>query len=119
MRLNTMDKIRMSHISHRLPVGSAGGLVLSAFIFTLSPAGVALAVSPLNDAGISTTIGSDTAAVYASSNVGGSITAFTFRGVQYIDTDDYGREIQSALWPNETEGQCFTPDQAGNSEGYS
>ena len=43
----------------------------------------------------------------------GAINSLTYRGVQYIDTADHGREMQSAIqldgW-----GECYNPNEAGS-----
>ncbi len=43
----------------------------------------------------------------------GAISSLTYRGVEYIDTADHGREMQSAIqldgW-----GECYNPNEAGS-----
>lgn len=53
-------------------------------------------------------------------NLAGSIYSMTYRGVQYIDSYDHGRELQSASSFNKW-GECFNPTEAGgsyNGRGY-
>lgn len=56
----------------------------------------------------------DTIVVTASGErFAGAISSLTYRGVQYIDTSDHGREMQSAIqldgW-----GECLNPNEAGS-----
>jgi len=57
------------------------------------------------------------ATVAASSDYGGAITSFDYRGIQYIDTADHGRELQSAS-AFDNHGECFNPTEAGNRDNY-
>lgn len=89
---------------------------------TMAPASlVALALgvgspTPANaqDASISSSANGGTVVVTASgSRFAGAISSITYRGVQYIDIADHGRELQSALqldgW-----GECYNPTEAGS-----
>ncbi len=42
----------------------------------------------------------------------GAIDSITFRGVEYIDTHDHGRELQSAIQTDNL-GECLNPTEAG------
>jgi hypothetical protein len=42
----------------------------------------------------------------------GAIDSITYRGVQFIDTYDHGRELQSAIDPDSL-GECLNPTEAG------
>lgn len=64
----------------------------------------------------------DSQVIIKSSNVtmAGAISSLTFRGVEYIDSYDHGRELQSATSFNYL-GECFNPTEAGgryNSHGH-
>jgi len=66
------------------------------------------------DASISSSANGGTIVVTASgSRFAGAISSITYRGVQYIDIADHGREMQSALqldgW-----GECYNPTEAGS-----
>lgn len=50
--------------------------------------------------------------VTARRSFGGSITSLVFRGKEYINADDKGRELQSASVFDEL-GECFNPTEAG------
>jgi hypothetical protein len=42
----------------------------------------------------------------------GAIDSITYRGVEYVDTHDHGRELQSAIQVDNL-GECFNPNEAG------
>lgn len=80
--------------------------------------GVLLASSPsalfANDASISASANGGTIVLTASgSRFAGAISSLTYRGVQYIDIADHGRQMQSAIQLNQL-GECYNPTEAGS-----
>jgi hypothetical protein len=49
----------------------------------------------------------------AAAQFGGSVSSLVFRGEQYVDTRDHGRELQSAS-SFDGLGECFNPTEAGS-----
>ncbi len=56
--------------------------------------------------------GGDTIRLTASARFAGAITSLTWNGVEFIDSSDHGRELQSALHLNGL-GECYNPTEAG------
>lgn len=66
------------------------------------------------DASISGNVGSDRIVLTASgSRFAGAISSLTFRGVQYVNIADHGREFQSAIQLDNL-GECYNPNEAGS-----
>lgn len=85
-----------------------------ASLLALALATVSPAPANAQDASISSSANGGTIVVTASgSRFAGAISSITYRGVQYIDIADHGREMQSALqldgW-----GECYNPTEAGS-----
>jgi hypothetical protein len=51
--------------------------------------------------------------VETSARFAGSVTSLIFRGMQYVDIHDHGRELQSSS-SFDALGECFNPTEAGN-----
>ena len=67
-----------------------------------------------NDESISNNVGSDTIVLTASgSRFAGAISSLTFRGVEYVNIADHGREYQSAIQLDNL-GECYNPNEAGS-----
>lgn len=67
-----------------------------------------------NDVSISYSVNGNPLAVSASADrFAGAIVSLTFRGVQYVDIYDHGREIQSAIQLDNL-GECYNPNEAGS-----
>jgi hypothetical protein len=48
-----------------------------------------------------------------SARYAGAVASLTFRGVEYIDIKDHGRQMQSASSVDSL-GECYNPTEAGN-----
>lgn len=81
------------------------GFVIGLFVMMQSASATSLSIQ--------STVNGSLATVTASDNYGGAITSFSYRGVEYIDTYDHGRELQSAVSFNGW-GECYNPTEAGN-----
>lgn len=82
------------------------GVAVSAAIFS-----VPAAAQP--DVSITGSVSGSPITVTASGGrFAGAISSLTFRGVQYVDIADHGREIQSALQLDGL-GECLNPTEAG------
>ncbi|MDI3299784.1 hypothetical protein QZM62_16370 [Burkholderia multivorans] len=68
----------------------------------------------LGDGVIEKRIGDSTVRLETSARFGGSVSSIIFRGVEYVDTWDHGRELQSAASFDRL-GECFNPTEAGSS----
>lgn len=67
-----------------------------------------------NDAAIlSSAAGGDIVLTASGSRFAGAISSLTYRGVQYIDIADHGRQMQSAIQVNNW-GECYNPNEAGS-----
>jgi hypothetical protein len=71
------------------------------------------ALAALGDAVIEKRAGDSTIQLTTSAQFGGSVSSLVFRGVQYVDTRDHGRELQSAS-SFDGLGECFNPTEAGS-----
>jgi hypothetical protein len=86
--------------------------LLSVFSFTgvLLPVAAAAA---LGDAAIERPALGSTITVKTSARFAGAVSSIVFRGKEFVDSRDHGRELQSAdffdVW-----GECFNPTEAGN-----
>ncbi|WP_146029824.1 hypothetical protein [Erythrobacter sp. SAORIC-644] len=86
--------------------------VLTATIGALC--GLLPSTSFANDASISRTANGSTITLTASGNrFAGSISSLTYRGVEYIDIADHGRQMQSAIQLDGL-GECYNPNEAGS-----
>lgn len=47
----------------------------------------------------------------------GAINSFSFRGMEYIDTADHGRQLQSAV-SFDGHGECYNPTEAGSRDDH-
>lgn len=65
------------------------------------------------DASISQAFNGGRITVTASSRFGGAISSLTFRGAEYVDVADHGREIQSNIQVDGL-GECYNPNEAGS-----
>lgn len=66
------------------------------------------------EATISNRVNGAILAVSVNSDVhAGAIDSLVFRGVQYVDNYDHGRQIQSAIQVDNL-GECFNPNEAGS-----
>ncbi|WP_124830898.1 MULTISPECIES: hypothetical protein [Burkholderia] len=68
----------------------------------------------LGDGVIEKRVEDSTIRVETSARFGGAVSSLIFRGVQYVDTWDHGRELQSAASFDRL-GECFNPTEAGSS----
>lgn len=67
-----------------------------------------------NDVSINYSVNGNPLVVSASADrFAGAIVSLTFRGVQYVDIYDHGREIQSAIQLDNL-GECYNPNEAGS-----
>lgn len=89
-------------------------IVFSAFAAALSLfAAPERASAQSDDLSISSTVFGDTLTVTASgSRFAGSIASLRYRGVEYVDIWDHGRQIQTAF-SFENLGECDNPTEAG------
>jgi hypothetical protein len=62
---------------------------------------------------ISAPVNGSTLTITASSNYAGAIKGLTFRGVQFVNNLDHGRQIQSAISFHELGEECYNPNEAG------
>ena len=69
--------------------------------------------SEATDLSIAGTINNNSAVLTVSDGYGGAIRSFTFRGKEYINTKDLGREMQSAV-AFDYYKECYNPNEAGN-----
>lgn len=87
----------------------------SGAFLSVAVAAAALAVPAAGQADTSITgsaFGSPLTVTASGSRFAGAISSLTFRGVQYVNIADHGREIQSALQLDGL-GECFNPTEAG------
>ena len=63
----------------------------------------------------SVTFGNDTVQLTATPRLAGAVEFLTFKGKQFLDNLDHGREMQTAYW-NNGKGGCENPTQAGNGD---
>lgn len=93
-------------------------IVVSAFSAALSllatpESALAQSSGQSGDLSISAAVFGDTLTVTASgSRFAGSIASLRYRGVEYVDIADHGRQIQSALSVDNL-GECYNPTEAG------
>lgn len=86
---------------------SAG--ILAALMF----AGSCDASQPPRQAMISSPVNGSTLTVSVHPRVhAGAIDSLTYRGVEYVDNLDHGRQIQSAIQVDDL-GECYSPNEAG------
>jgi len=90
------------------PAARAGALVV---LFGLGSTGVARAA--FGDAAIAAPVLGSTLTISTSSVFAGAISSLTWRGKQFINTADHGRELQSAS-SFDGLGECFNPTEAGS-----
>lgn len=84
----------------------------SALIFAIILGSTSTALA--NNLSISGNVNGSTLTIAASADrFAGAIESLTFRGVQFIDIADHGRQMQSAIGLNEW-GECYNPNEAGS-----
>lgn len=94
--------------SHRISSRAFVASLLSTSLW-LTPS-----VSFANDASISKSANGGTITLTASgSRFAGAISSLTYRGVEYIDIADHGRQMQTAIQLNGL-GECYNPNEAGS-----
>ncbi|MDP2921706.1 MAG: S8 family serine peptidase, partial [Candidatus Omnitrophota bacterium] len=71
----------------------------------------------LGDSEISAVVKGDPLVIKTKSQFAGAISSLTWRGKEFIDTQDHGRELQSALFLND-KGEDYNPTEAGSSSDY-
>lgn len=69
--------------------------------------------SEATDLSIAGTVNGNSAVVTVSDGYGGAIRSFTFRGKEYINIKDLGREMQSSV-AFDYYRECYNPNEAGN-----
>ncbi len=52
-------------------------------------------------------------AIATAARFGGAIASLRWNGIEFVDTQDHGREIQTA-WQGNNAGECFNPTEAGS-----
>jgi hypothetical protein len=94
-------------------------LVSPAIVFQgASPVLAQLAQAPVTqDLNLSAPVGKDSVQMRAAQKMAGALDWFVFRGVQYIDNYDHGRELQSAL-SIDALGECYNPTEAGGRDDH-
>lgn len=86
----------------------------AANLFLLAIAGSCGASGIAREATISSRVHGSILSVSVNSNVhAGAIDSIKFRGVEYVDNHDHGRQIQSAIQVDNL-GECFNPNEAGS-----
>jgi len=90
------------------PAARASALVV---LFGISSAGVARAA--FGDASISAPVLGSTLVVSSSAQFAGAVSSLTWRGKQFINAADHGRELQSAS-SFDGLGECYNPTEAGS-----
>ena len=67
------------------------------------------------DANISNWVDGDVLSITTSTMFGGAVMSLIWRGVEFIDTFDHGRELQYAAHYDfrGNRGECFNPTEAG------
>ena len=73
-----------------------------------------IGVPPNGDATISAVVGGSPLVIRTFSHLAGAIGSLTWRGQEFIDRDDHGRELQSAS-SFDNLGECYNPTEAGSS----
>ncbi len=91
-------------------------LTFVAGLALLANLGMASAPRPMSPNGSTTVSGvvlGDTLTLRTSSAFAGAIVSLLWRGQEFINQDDHGRELQSAVSFNGL-GECFNPTEAGS-----
>jgi hypothetical protein len=68
------------------------------------------------DAELEAKVFGETLKIKTTNRLAGAIGSFVYKGVEYIDQADHGRELQSAInadWQGQIFGECFNPTEAG------
>lgn len=65
------------------------------------------------DVEISSSFGGDEIVLRTSVRYAGAVSSLVYRGVEYVDTKDHGRQLQSAA-SFDGLGECYNPTEAGN-----
>jgi hypothetical protein len=74
---------------------------------------LAAACSSPGDMEIRSVAGGEPVIVRTSARFAGAVSSLVYRGVQYIDIHDHGRQLQSASSFDQL-GECYNPTEAGN-----
>ncbi|NUQ16847.1 MAG: hypothetical protein HOP95_00075 [Sphingomonas sp.] len=89
-------------------------LSLPAITFALVAASFAVRPASTQEASISTAVHGAPLTVSVHPRIhAGAIDSLVFRGVQYVDNHDHGRQIQTAVQVDNL-GECFNPTEAGS-----
>lgn len=76
--------------------------------------GASTTATHANSVSISETVNGSTLTVSASSDrFAGAIESIVYRGVQYVDIADHGRQVQTAIQLDNL-GECYNPNEAGS-----
>jgi hypothetical protein len=83
--------------------------------FLLCAAAVAASAAPKADLSISAFVNGATLTISTSARVAGAIESLTWRGEEFINAHDHGRELQSAS-SFDGYGECLNPTEAGSAK---
>ena len=93
---------------------ATGKLGSVSMAMALAAAGMPTEQARANTVSISGTANGSTLTISASSDrFAGAIESLVYRGVQYVDIADHGRQIQSAIQVDNL-GECYNPNEAGS-----
>jgi len=88
------------------------------FGFMLGGASLALYGAGLNgDAELDAVVLGQPLKITTTNRLAGAIGSFVWKGVEFIDQADHGRELQSAInadWQGQLFGECYNPTEAGS-----
>lgn len=68
-------------------------------------------ISTLGDGSITSTVNGSSLTIKTSGWAAGTVTSLNYRGTEYIDNFDHGREMQSAAFFGN--GECYNPTEGG------
>ena len=82
-------------------------------IFSLATITSLYAANLTSDTSIQATVFNSPLVIYTTSRLAGAIGSLTWNGVEFINSSDHGRELQSAS-SFDGLGECFNPTEAGS-----
>ncbi len=121
--VNTVTGLSGDHgFEFAIPKQYEDGSTHTIYVYAINPGGGSnplLAGSPypfqinaLGNGSISAPVNGSTLTLKANAWVAGAITSLNYRGVEFMDSYDHGRELQSAVQFDDF-GECYNPTEGG------
>src|SRR3989344_1778354 len=121
--VNSVTQLPGDHgFEFTIPAQYKDGTTHSLYIYAIDPQGgenpqlngspFPFQINALGNGSVSSQVNGSTLTLKTAAWVAGAITSLNFRGVEFIDSYDHGRELQTAVQFNNY-GECYNPTEGG------